>query len=636
MTFRQASISVIGVALIGAAAAATDVRAVQQKPQPPRAPAVLPPVRDGAAVARPIETGTGSIAGVVRSTDPELRPIRRARVSLARTEQGSLLRLIVATDDQGRFQFVGLPPGRYRINAALPGWVTGEMGARGPGGQGMTLALTEGQTIRDVTIAMARGAVITGRVADMAGQPVVAARVLASERRIVNGAVSFQSGFAGLGSVTDDRGVYRLFGLKAGTYAVSATPPPLQTPAARVVTQAELQWVAAPRTPGSSQTPPPPPGPMSTYAQVFHPSATDVAGASLISVGAGEERDGVDITLQLVPTVKVSGTVTRPDGQRAAGAQVVVAPLDQPMLDPLALLFRNISPRNTPNGEFSFLDLQPGRYTISARAPSAAGPSAAGGAGTPGGRGAPPPILDLWATAEITVSGTDIEGLSLALQPGMTMSGRVVFEGTTPAPDDLSRVSVRLTAPPTSGGLTITSGTTSNVVSANGKFSIRGLSPGAYELNASAPGLTAGMPTWTLKSAVAGGRTLLDSPIEIHPGGDLSDVVVTFTDRVTEVTGLLLDRAGRPAPEFYVIVFPTDASRWTQRARWLRLPTRPASDGRFRITGLPPGEFYLAALTEFDQNEWWTPAFLEQVVPGAIRITIGEGEKKVQDVRLGI
>jgi hypothetical protein len=41
-------------------------------------------------------------------------------------------------------------------------------------------------------------------------------------------------------------------------------------------------------------------------------------------------------------------------------------------------------------------------------------------------------------------------------------------------------------------------------------------------------------------------------------------------------------------------------------------------------------------LAEFDQNEWFTPGFLEQVVPGAIRITIGEGEKKTQDVRLGI
>jgi len=144
------------------------------------------------------------------------------------------------------------------------------------------------------------------------------------------------------------------------------------------------------------------------------------------------------------------------------------------------------------------------------------------------------------------------------------------------------------------------------------------------------------VPTWTLKSAQAGGRGLLDTPVDIQPGGDLADVVVTFTDKVTEINGLLLDQAGRPAPEFYVFVFPTDAARWTPLSRWLRPPTRPATDGRYRITGLPPGEYYLAALMEFDQNSWNSPVFLEQVVPGAIKITIGEGEKKTQDIRLGI
>jgi hypothetical protein len=306
------------------------------------------------------------------------------------------------------------------------------------------------------------------------------------------------------------------------------------------------------------------------------------------------------------------------------------------------MLLRNMSPRGATNGEFAFSDLRPGRYTISARAASATGerpgptPSP-GAAGAPGGRGSPPPALDLWASADIAVAGDDIDALALVLQPGMTVSGRVVFEGATAPPPDLSRVQVRLTPPPNPSGTTIMTSTGSlNVVAADGAFSIKGLSPGPYDLNGFAPGSTAGAPTWVLKSAVSGGRSLLDTTVDIRPGGDLSDVVVTFTDKVTEITGLLLDQAGRPVPEFYVIVFPTDATRWTQRSRWLRSPARPASDGRYRITGLPPGEFYLAALTEFDPTQWSSPAFLEQVVPGAIKITVGEGEKKTQDVRLGI
>jgi hypothetical protein len=245
--------------------------------------------------------------------------------------------------------------------------------------------------------------------------------------------------------------------------------------------------------------------------------------------------------------------------------------------------------------------------------------------------------MDLWATAELTLAGENVEGLSLVLQPGMTVSGRVVFEGDGP-PADLSRVSVRLSPPPaSSGGPTIlTSTTTQNMVAPDGSFSIAGLAPGQYDLNGFAPGATAGVPNWMLASAVAGGRNLLDEPVSIQPNTDITDLVVTFTSRVTELSGLLLDQAGRPAPEFYVIAFPTDASRWSQRTRWLRPPTRPASDGRYRLTALPPGEYYLAALTEFDPSDWSSSAFLEQIVPGAIRITIGEGEKKTQDIKLGI
>jgi hypothetical protein len=127
---------------------------------------------------------------------------------------------------------------------------------------------------------------------------------------------------------------------------------------------------------------------------------------------------------------------------------------------------------------------------------------------------------------------------------------------------------------------------------------------------------------------------MLDMPMDVRAQQDVSDLVVTFTDRVTELSGSLVDGLGRPAPEYYVIVFGTDARHWWQGSRWLRQPTRPGTDGRYSVTGLPAGNYYLAALPEFDQNEWHTPGFLEQVVPGAIPITLAEGEHKTQDIRL--
>jgi hypothetical protein len=58
------------------------------------------------------------------------------------------------------------------------------------------------------------------------------------------------------------------------------------------------------------------------------------------------------------------------------------------------------------------------------------------------------------------------------------------------------------------------------------------------------------------------------------------------------------------------------------------------SDGRFTITGLPAGEYYIAALTDLNASEMYEPSFLASIVPAAITVTLGDGEKKVQDLKL--
>ena len=76
--------------------------------------------------------------------------------------------------------------------------------------------------------------------------------------------------------------------------------------------------------------------------------------------------------------------------------------------------------------------------------------------------GGPPVILNeagdgapvYWATADVTIDGQDVSGLVLALQPGMTLSGQVVFEGSAAPPEDLSEVRVSL-APAPVGGTTV-------------------------------------------------------------------------------------------------------------------------------------------------------------------------------------
>jgi hypothetical protein len=140
---------------------------------------------------------------------------------------------------------------------------------------------------------------------------------------------------------------------------------------------------------------------------------------------------------------------------------------------------------------------------------------------------------------------------------------------------------------------------------------------------------------WTLKSSVIDGRDILDDSIEIKPGQSVSGAVLTFTDQMSELSGRLIDAAGKPAPGFTILLFSTDRAYWPTGSRRVPPPIQPASDGKFRATGLPAGEYYLAAVTDLDPQDWGDPAFMDQIVPGALKITIGDAEKKVQDLKVG-
>lgn len=91
--------------------------------------------------------------------------------------------------------------------------------------------------------------------------------------------------------------------------------------------------------------------------------------------------------------------------------------------------------------------------------------------------------------------------------------------------------------------------------------------------------------------------------------------------------------SGQPASDYDVIVFSADRSHWRPGSR-RSLSTRPATDGRFVFQDLPAGDYFIAALTDLDPAEWQDSAFLEQVVPAAVKVGVAEGEKKVQDLRI--
>jgi hypothetical protein len=279
------------------------------------------------------------------------------------------------------------------------------------------------------------------------------------------------------------------------------------------------------------------------------------------------------------------------------------------------------------SGRFKFTNVMPGHYTITARAD----------------RNQSGPAADyLYGVAEIDVRGEDIDGISLNLQPGSTFGGHVVFDGTSLAiPADLTAIKVSVTLPAGSffmrvggaGGAVIGNAFSSVApasVTASGTFSAANIAPGTYRLAASLPPAASG---WSLRSAVSGGRDFLDAPLEFKPGLSLTDVVLTFSDKHTELSGSLRTAGGQPASDYFVIVFPAASDLWLPGSRRVT-SVRPASDGTFVVRSLPGGEYYIAALEDVEAADLADAHFLGQVVPAAVKVTLVDGERKIQDLVL--
>jgi hypothetical protein len=138
---------------------------------------------------------------------------------------------------------------------------------------------------------------------------------------------------------------------------------------------------------------------------------------------------------------------------------------------------------------------------------------------------------------------------------------------------------------------------------------------------------------WVAKSATIGGRDALDDGFDVA-SADISGVSVVMTNQTSEVSGVLQDASGRPAPDYYIILFPTDQKYWIQNSRRIKT-ARPGIDGKYILRDLPPGEYRIAAVTDVENGEWFEPAFLQQLVSASATVTLADGEKKSFPLKLG-
>src|SRR5712691_2593238 len=292
---------------------------------------------------------TGSITGriVNESGQGVANAIVYARASFALSSRTT------ATDSEGNFKFEGLDSALYGLSATAPSYI---MPARDPDAEPVYYRLSD-----SVTLNLIKGGVITGTVFSSSGDPVVQVGVRAVMLRDANGRAPRNAAFQSQ-RTTDDRGVYRIYGLPPGTYVVVAG--------------------------GRSSF-----GGGNAYdedAPTYAPASTRDTAAQ-ITVISGDENSGVDIKYRGEPGHAISGTLTgMSDANLSSSLNVFLMQTTNGVSMPTAVSF------TPPGGKtFSFYGIADGDYDLYAQTLSSAGDSSSS------------------EPRRITVKGADITGIEL-------------------------------------------------------------------------------------------------------------------------------------------------------------------------------------------------------------------------------
>jgi hypothetical protein len=224
----------------------------------------------------------------------------------------------------------------------------------------------------------------------------------------------------------------------------------------------------------------------------------------------------------------------------------------------------------------------------------------------------------------VVVSTRDVMDVAVPLDASVTMSGRIVYDVRNPETSPVPVISLE----PAAGDLGVSQPRTIRDAGDDpAYFYIEGIAPGAYLLKAM-------LPNGTVKSVRWGDKDYTDAPLEVSGGRNITGVTVTVTDRLTTLEGTIRDRAGQPAMNSGVVIFPADRTLWRSFGNQ---PTRiryvaGSTSGVYLVRGLPAGEYLIVAIDDADASRWQDPAFFESAARVAARFTLDWSESKTMDV----
>ena len=497
------------------------------------------------------------------------------------------------TDPDGRFTFPQLAAGEYTLKVMKPGFVPTEFGD--PKSSELVgvdpIRVADGLKVNRGDLALPRGGVIAGRIVDAFGDP-VETTVTVLRRQF------FAPGLPRLVSVqgvrSNDLGEFRIYGLMPGTYylgvGLHAAPAGAVSPGREQPRLVASRWGVAP---------------------TLYPGTSTAADALPIKIAPGQDMSGITMALQGVALAKVSGSVTTTAGTRAAGFFITANPI---RADAVSVMIWSQA-QTDESGQFTLANLPPGEYRLDVQARSTLEMFQASGVNALEYR---PRVPSEFASVPVTIAGQDLEGLDIRLTNGHEVRGRVVTEGDVPLPPGPLLVHSGMSS--VHEGLSGTTLQAQTSVGPDGTFVLKGVA-GPRLLR------VIGFPApWTLKQVRAPTGDITDEGVDVR--GDLHGIEILMAPKATRIDGTAKDANGFAIRDCMVVVFPSDARRWTlPGARSVR--SAPVdSDGDFSFRDLPPGNYLAAPISRAHDATWMDPDFLERLTAVATPFTLGEGETK--------
>ena len=509
-------------------------------------------------------TVTGQITG--RVIDSSGEPLAGASVYAAMITS-TVQRKSATVDNHGDFKIDRLEAGLYSVSATMPGYVLASPRSSGDSPNYYRIG-------DSVTFTLTKGGVITGTVTGPNG-PLVGVGVFATRVRDAEGkklSAAFPGGFE---RRTDDRGVFRMYGLPPGAYVVMATRPRIGTIL---------------------------PSAYDLDTPTYYPSGTRDTAAEIVVREGDEITADIRYRAELGHAIsgKVLGIVDN-QAQFGGSPQITLTEIrDRTQI-------ANGATSLTNNSIFAIWGVPDGEYELSSWQSL--------------------PSRDVLRSQpqRVTMRGADVTGINLTLAPLASIDGRVVFESAPKSgcgmrkestaqetlvyarryePEKKTAADARSTE---TLSISISAATYSVGASdAKGSFTLRNLPSGSYHIDPRAPASGWYVRSITIRAATAARKSnsnIARDGIALKSGERVSGVTVTFTEGGASLRGRVSITEGQRLPTD-LRVYLTPAERESAENVLRFFETRVEADGRFEIGNVAPGRYWITArpAEEIDAN----------------------------------